>query len=190
MLISVCFGIALSACCGFRVFVPLLGASIAIYKGWLNVSPEMEWLGGLPSIIAFGTAVLLEISAYYIPFLDNILDFIAIPLAVIAGTVLSFSLLPLTEQEPLFRWIIAAIAGGATAGTIQAATGLIRIFSTKATVGSGNALIATAENIAAILGTILSFIIPVIIAVILVLLVIWVLLRSILRMVRHEEKVF
>ena len=45
---AVCLGIALSACCGFRVFLPLLGASVAAHFGWIPLNPGMEWLAGLP----------------------------------------------------------------------------------------------------------------------------------------------
>ena len=190
IMMSVCLGIALSACCGFRIFIPLLATSIAVYNGWMDVSPDMQWMGGVPAIISFSTAAILEISAYYVPFLDNMLDFIAAPLAVIAGTLLAASLIPFPENEPLFRWGLGLLAGGATAGTIQLGTGLIRIFSTKATVGAGNALIASAENTVALTGTLLSFIIPVFMAILLVLLVFWVLFRALRKVIRHEKRVF
>ncbi|MEO5999074.1 MAG: DUF4126 domain-containing protein [Chitinophagaceae bacterium] len=190
IIMSVCLGIALSACCGFRIFIPLLAASIAVYNGWMEVPPDMQWIGGVTAIISFSTATILEISAYYIPFLDNMLDFIAAPLAVIAGTLLASSIIPFSENEPLFRWGIGLLAGGATAGTIQLGTGMIRIFSTKATVGAGNALVASAENVVALTGTLLSFIIPIFMAILLVILVFWVLFRTIKRLVRHEERVF
>jgi hypothetical protein len=189
-LMSVCFGIALSACCGFRVFIPLLAASIAANNGWLNVAPDMQWIAGWPAIISFSTAAVLEVIAYYIPFLDNILDFIAAPLAVIAGSLLASSLIPFPDHEPLFRWGMGVLAGGATAGTIQVGTSLVRIFSTKATIGSGNALIASAENASALTGILLSFIVPVFTAVLLVALVFWVLFRSLKRVIKQQERVF
>lgn len=71
-LLGLMIGIGLSAACGFRVFVPLPGMSIAALSGYLSLSPEFEWIGTWPALIAFATATVLEIAAYYIPWVDNI----------------------------------------------------------------------------------------------------------------------
>lgn len=178
---AIALGIALSACCGFRIFVPMLAGAIAAYNNWFTVPEDMQWLGSLPAIICFGTAAAVEIAAYYFPFLDNILDAIAAPLAVIAGTVLAFAILPAAGNEPMLRWVTALIAGGATAGTIHVGTGLLRLFSTKATLGTGNPVIASGENAAAVTGAIFSFVVPVIIAGILLVVVCWILITYIRR---------
>ena len=175
---AIALGIALSACCGFRIFVPMLAAAVAAYNHWFNFSADMQWLGSLPAIICFATAAVIEIAAYYFPFLDNILDAIAAPLAIAAGTILAFAILPAGDSEPLLRWVAALIAGGATAGTIHIGTGLLRLFSTKATLGTGNPLIATGENAAVVTGSICSFFIPVIIATILLGVVFWILITT------------
>ncbi len=174
---SVAMGIALSACCGFRVFVPMLGASIAAYLQWYNLPADMDWMSSLPALIGFGTAAVLEIAAYYIPFVDNLLDTVATPLAVAAGTVLAASFLPITDLNPMLKWILAIIAGGGAAGTVQAGTGLLRLFSSKTTAGVGNAVVATGENAAAIGGTALTFVIPIIVAVLMVLLIGWIVVK-------------
>lgn len=168
-------GIALSACCGFRVFIPLLAGSVAGFAGWYQLSADMQWMASLPAVICFGTAAIVEVLAYYLPFIDNLLDTVATPLSVVAGTLLASSILPIAENESLFRWSMALLAGGATAGTIQMGTGLLRLFSSKATVGTGNAAVATGENAAAITGTALSFIIPVIAAIVLLMVVVYIL---------------
>ncbi len=167
-------GIALSACCGFRIFVPLLAGSIAAFNNWFNVPADMQWLASWPAIICFATASVIEIGAYYFPFLDNILDTTAAPLSVIAGTLLATAILPLPHDGGLLKWGIGFLAGGATAGTIQLGSSMLRLFSTKATLGTGNAFLATGENAAAITGSILSFLVPVLVAIILIVLVIWI----------------
>lgn len=190
MLASVCLGISLSASCGFRIFVPLLAASIAGFNHWIILPADMQWMAGWPALICYGSAAIIEIAAYYIPFLDNVLDTIATPVAFAAGTLLASSLIPLPDDQPLIRWGIGLIAGGAPAGAIQIGTGLLRLFSTKATIGSGNVLIASAENITVFTGVLLSFIIPVFVAVVLILLVTWIILRTIKRIVRQERKIY
>ena len=175
LLSSVALGIALSACCGFRVFVPLLGGAVAGYQQWYELPPDLQWMGTLPAVLAFGTAALVEIAAYYIPVVDNFLDAIASPLAVGAGTLLAASFLPLADVDPLLKWVLALLAGGSAAGTIHAGTGLLRLASTKFTATLGNPVVATGENTAAIGGTVLSFLMPVVIAVVLLLLMGWIL---------------
>jgi len=175
---AVALGIALSACCGFRIFVPMLAAAVAAHNHWFNVSPDMQWLASLPATICFATAAIVEIGAYYFPFLDNILDAVAAPLAIAAGTILAFAILPTGQGEPLLRWVVALIGGGATAGTIHVGTGLLRLFTTKATLGVGNPVVASGENAVAITASILSFVIPVIIAAILLLVVLWIVYKG------------
>ena len=81
---SILMGLGLSAACGFRIFIPLLVAGIGIHAGALHPAPDFTWLGSTPALVGFGTATLLEIAAYYIPWLDNVLD-IAATVAVRAG---------------------------------------------------------------------------------------------------------
>jgi Domain of unknown function (DUF4126) len=172
---SLAMGIALSACCGFRVFIPMLGASFAAYQNWFALPADMSWMGSLPALICFATAAVLEIAAYYIPFVDNLLDTIATPLAAVAGTVLAASFLPIADFNPMLKWLLAIIAGGGAAATIQTGTGLLRLASTKTTAGAGNSVVATGENALAVSGTVLSFVVPVVIAVVFVLLIGWIL---------------
>ncbi len=172
---AVALGIALSACCGFRVFVPMLAGSLAAFFNWYDFAPQMQWLGTLPALITFGTASILEIGAYYIPFLDNLLDTIAAPLSVGAGTVLASSILPIDEN--MTRWIAALFTGGIAAGTLNLGTGLLRLLSSKFTAGAGNVVVASTENAAAVGGSVLSLLAPVFAAVIIAVLVIWVIMK-------------
>ena len=178
LLAHIALGIALSATAGFRVFVPMLAGALAGHFGIINLSADMAWLSSWPAIIAFGTAAVLEIVAYYIPFVDNALDAVAAPLSVAAGTVLASSILPIDQQAPIIRWAIALAAGGTAAGTIQLGTSFLRLFSSKATIGTGNPILATTENAAAITGSVLAFIIPIIVALVLVLFTIWILSKA------------
>jgi hypothetical protein len=159
-LLSILIGIGLSATCGFRIFVPLLGMSIAYHAGALDFAPGFAWIGAWPATIAFGIAMVLEIAAYYIPWLDNLLDTIATPAAIIAGTIATASMV--TDVSPFLRWSLAIIAGGGVAGLIQGSTVTIRGVSTASTGGLGNPVVSTSELIASIVGTILSIIAPLI----------------------------
>jgi hypothetical protein len=158
-LLSICVGIGLSAACGFRVFVPPLVMSIASIYGHLNLSPNFEWMGTYPALVVFAIATCIEIAAYYIPFVDHLLDMVATPLAIAAGTVVTASLIP--DADPMLQWTVALIAGGGSAGTIQAFSGIARLASTVMTGGLGNSLIATIESGGSIILSWLAIAVPV-----------------------------
>jgi hypothetical protein len=189
LLTNIALGIALSACCGFRVFIPLLAGALAGHFQFFSLPADMQWLASWPAIICFGTAAIAEIAAYYIPFIDNLLDTIATPLSVAAGTVLATSFLPLADVDPLLRWGTGLLAGGSSAGIIHIGTGLLRLFSSKATIGTGNAIVSTTENAAAISGSLLSFIIPVLVAAALILLIVWILVKLTGRLMWRKKRI-
>jgi len=142
-LLSICLGIGLSAACGFRVFIPMLIVSIAANAGHLTLASGFEWLASDAAVVSFGLATVLEIAAYYIPWLDNLLDTVASPSAVIAGTVITASVM--TDMSPFMRWTLAAIAGGGVAAAVQGVTVFARAASTTLTGGLANPILATAE---------------------------------------------
>jgi len=158
MLLSLGVGLGLSAACGFRVFVPLLVASIAAHNGYLTLAPGFEWVGTSQALYAFATATLLEVLAYSIPWLDNALDVVATPAAVIAGILASAAVL--TEIPPFFKWSLAIIAGGAAAGMVQGATTFLRLKTALASGGIGNFLIAGAELFGSVVVALLAIALP------------------------------
>src|SRR5437899_2769748 len=104
-ILSVLAGIGLSAACGFRVFLPLLILSIAAVSGHVELSHGLEWIGTWPALLTFATATILEIAAYYVPWLDHALDVIATPAAVVAGTLVTASLV--VDMPPALKWSVA-----------------------------------------------------------------------------------
>lgn len=159
---AVCAGIGLSAATGFRVFVPFLVASLASRVGWLTLAPDFAWIASDPALIAFAAATAVEIAAYFIPWLDNALDTIATPAAVVAGIVLASSLLG--DVSPFLRWLLAAVAGGGVAGLVQTATVFTRGASTVTTAGLANPLVAAVELGAAAVLSIAAVLLPVLAA--------------------------
>ncbi len=153
-------GIGLSAACGFRVFVPLLGMGLASLSGHLTLSPGFAWIASWPAVLAFATATVLEVIAYYIPWLDNLMDAIAAPAAVVAGTIVTAS--QLGSVSPFLKWSMAIIAGGGAAGIVQAATTFIRGTSTVTSAGVTNPLISTGELVGSALTTLLAIVVPII----------------------------
>jgi len=158
-----CFGLGLAASCGFRVFVPLLVGGIAARADMMPITEGFEWISSTPAIVLFSIATVLEISAYYLPWLDNLLDTIAVPAATVAGIIVTAAFVH--DVDPILRWALAAIAGGGTAGVINAGTATIRATSSLFTGGLGNFVVSTLELIAAFALSILAFLLPMFAAV-------------------------
>lgn len=156
----ICLGIGLAAACGFRVFVPLLAISVAAMSGHVTLSSGTEWMGTWPALLCFLTATILEVAAYYVPWIDNALDTVATPAAVVAGTLATGSVIQ--DMSPLMRWTLALIAGGGIAAVIQSATVGLRGTSSAATLGAGNFLVATFELVMSVVATIVSFLAPIV----------------------------
>jgi hypothetical protein len=157
--LGIFIGISLSAAAGFRVFVPLLVMSITANTGNLTLSEGFEWIGSTPALLAFSAATIVEVLAYYIPFVDNLLDTIATPAAVVAGVVLTAS--TVTGVSPFLAWSLAIIAGGGVAATVQTASGALRLTTTAATGGAGNFAVSTGELAGASILSILGVLVPV-----------------------------
>ncbi len=157
--VSLALGIGLAAATGFRVFLPLLIVSIASYSGHLPLGENFAWLATPPALILLGVAALVEILAYYIPGVDNLLDTLATPAAFVAGTVVSAAVI--TDVPPMVKWATAVIAGGGIAGLTQGVTAVLRAKSTIFTGGLGNMVIATAEFIGALVVSLLALVAPI-----------------------------
>lgn len=158
IILALCLGITLSAAAGFRVFLPPLAMSIAALHGDLNLASEFAWLGTYPAAIALGVATVVEILAYYIPVVDNLLDTIEIPTAIAVGTVVTAA--NLGDVNPILQWTIAAVAGGGSAGIIEGLTTASRLASTGTTGGMGNFIIATIEDLSSAVLSILALTLP------------------------------
>ena len=169
-ILCICLGLALSATCGFRVFLPILGLGIASASGHLTLADGFQWIGSPVALFTLSVATFAEIAAYYIPWFDNLMDTAATPAAVVAGTMATASLVG--DTSPVLRWSLAAIAGGA-AGVVQVGTVAVRGASTATTGGTANPVVATAELGGAIMGTILALVVPLLAAIAAIALCIW-----------------
>ncbi|MDF2479169.1 MAG: hypothetical protein K0S24_4652 [Sphingobacterium sp.] len=157
-LVSAFIGISLAAATGFRIFMPLFLLSLGCRLELFQVDNEWAWAGSNLVLITTSIAMVIEVTAYYIPVVDNILDTISIPLAAIAGTLL-FAV-QFTDISPFFRWSAAIIAGGGTAATIGTVLAGTRAASSIGTAGLGNFIISTMETIGSTILTILAIFVP------------------------------
>ena len=174
IIISIFLGIGLAAAVGFRVFLPLLVLSLAGFYGVIPLNESWQWVGSLAAVITMGVATLIEIFGYYIPWLDNLLDSIALPLATFAGTMVMVA--TVTDLNPIVTWTLAIIAGGGTAAAIKGNTSAVRLTSSTTTGGLANPVLTTVETGTSVVMAVASIIVP-IIAFVLVLFLFFIIFR-------------
>ncbi len=179
LLTSIALGVGLAAAVGLRVFLPLLVLAIAAYGGVVPLSDSFQWLATLPAIAMLAVAAAVEIAAYYVPGVDNLLDTLATPAALIAGTIAAAAVM--TDVPPIVKWTTAVIAGGGAAGLTQGVTSLLRLKSTATTGGLGNPLVASGELGGAATLSLLAIFLP-IVALVLVVLLVWLAVRLLRRL--------
>ena len=167
-------GVALSATCGFRVFVPLLAVCIATRatesegESYVQLAENFTWLASDPAFVVFLVAAIFEIAGYYLPIIDNFLDTVATPAAVVAGTLITAAFL--VDVEPWLQWTLGVIAGGGLAGAVQATTVVTRAASTVTTGRLGNPVVASVETGYSFLSSLLAVVFaPLALAVVLLL---------------------
>lgn len=184
-LLSILVGVGLAAATGFRIFVPPLVLSLAARSGHAELPASLEWITSDVALVTLAVATLLEVGAYYVPWLDNLLDTVATPTAVIAGILVTAA--ATTELSPLLRWAVALLAGGGTAAVFQGLTAGTRTLSSVTTLGLANPVLATLEAAISFLLTVLAVLAPLMLAVVLLGLFYFAFTRMVLR--RREAPV-
>lgn len=159
IILSAFLGVGLAAAVGFRVFLPLLVLSLAGYLDIITLNESWEWAGSLTAVITMGVATLFEIFGYYIPWIDNLLDTIALPLATLAGTAVMVA--TVTDLSPVITWALAIIAGGGTAAAIKGNTSAVRLTSSTTTGGIANPVLTTVETGTSVVMAVVSIFLPI-----------------------------
>jgi len=176
IVLAVVLGVGLSAAAGFRVFVPLLGAGIAVRLGWLEPGESLEWVGSTPALVTFGLACLVELAGTLIPAVDHLIDAVAAPMSATAGSILmavqmgdqlgfgvSEQLAGIEgarELSPLVLWSIAIIVGGGLALGTHAVAAAGRVGTTVTTGGLANPIYAAVESFASVVATVVAIALP------------------------------
>ena len=170
ILLSLSLGLGLAAACGFRVFIPPLmmgvGSRLDLYK----LEGSFVWVDDTWAIAIFAVATLLEIGGYFIPWIDNLLDAVATPAAIIGGIFVTSASLE-GELDPSAQWTLSVIAGGSVSGVIQLGTVATRAISTGTTGGLANPIISLLEAVASILCILISLFLVAIIPIVIIFLI-------------------
>ena len=92
-ILAALMGLSLASASGFRVFLPPFLLSIAVRTDTLvNLDlsdTSFAIFDSNAAVLILGIACLAEFAAYYVPWLDNLLDTIATPAAVLSGVGMS-----------------------------------------------------------------------------------------------------
>jgi Domain of unknown function (DUF4126) len=169
--LGIALGIGLAAATGFRVFLPFLVAGLAARAGWIPLAENFAWIASMPAVLIFGTAAVVEALAYYIPGVDHVLDVLATPATVVAGILVSASVM--ADVPPVWLWPVAIIAGGGIAGLMKGGAALVRAQSAVATGGLGNPVVSTVETLGAIVLSVLAILVPVLGLAAVIALLVW-----------------
>ena len=161
VLIAASTGLGLAAASGFRVFLPPFLMAVWLRLGFLDVNiegSEFEAFSSDVPILLLGVASLSEVLAYKIPWMDNMLDSLATPMAGIAG--ISVVAVSLEGADPSVQWALAIIAGGGASLSIQSATVAGRGLSSMFTLGLANPFFSLIEDIASLLLIFIALLAP------------------------------
>ncbi len=175
ILLSVAAGLGLAAAAGFRAFVPVLAAGVAIHFGWVEPARGFDWLGEPIVLAALGIATVTEVAAYYVPGIDHALDLIGAPVAVAAGIVAAAGVI--VGLPEWLRWLTAIAGGGAVATAGHALNAVGRAKTGAASAGLGNPVYSTAELGGSLLLSGLAILLPFVALLAVVAFVAWALRR-------------
>ena len=180
VILALCMGLGLAAASGFRVFLPPFLLSIAVRADAVEVNlaeTPFEYFDSNIAVILLGVATLAELSAYYVPWVDNLLDTIASPAAVVAGTGMTAIVLE-GNTDPVIQWSLAIIAGGGVTAVVQSATVVTRGISTTLTAGLGNPVVSTGDNIASVILALVAMVLPILAALLVAIIVGMIVLKA------------
>ena len=156
-------GIALAACAGLRVFLPLLALGIAARWFEWPLSPRMEWLAGDAALVTFGVASVVEILGDKVPAVDHLLDGAQTFLAPVAGALVAAS--SLGDLPTSTALVLGLITGAPVAAGVHLLAATTRLGSSALTAGTANPALSVVEDGAATVGVVLAFLIPVLVLI-------------------------
>ena len=141
---SIFLAFGLSAACGFRIFIPPLTYGLLNKADLVQLGEGWTWIGSNWVISVLALAALFEIIGNLVPWLDNLLDLLATPTAIIAGTILSAA--SLSEIDPGLQWILSVMSGVLITSGFQLTTVSLRGLSSILTGGLINPVISFIED--------------------------------------------
>ena len=185
LLISIFLAIGLSAACGFRVFIPPLTYGLLYKAELVQLDTSWNWIGNDWVVAVLFLAAIIEIFGNLIPWVDNLLDILATPTSIMAGTILSASCL--SDISPGLQWILSVTSGVLITGGFQLTTISLRGMSSVFTGGLANPIFSIIEDLISF-GITLTIIFSPIIGIIVIFLIVF-LIRKIYLKIKIRRKI-
>ena len=159
LITSIFLAFGLAAACGFRIFIPPLTYGLLYKADLVQLAEGWYWIGNDWVIAVLALTALIEIIGNLVPWLDNLLDVIATPTAIIAGTILSAACL--NEIDPGLKWMLSIMSGVLVTGGFQLTTVSVRGLSSIFTGGLINPIISFIEDLISLVISISIILFPV-----------------------------
>jgi len=182
---SILLAFGLSAACGFRIFIPPLTYGLLYKADLVQLGDGWYWIGNDWVIAVLALTALIEITGNLVPWVDNLLDVIATPTAIIAGTTLSAA--SLSEVDPGLKWMLSLMSGVLVTGGFQVTTVGLRGLSSVFTGGLINPIISLIEDIISLVISISIILFP-ILGILIVILIALFLRRIYMRLKKRKRK--
>lgn len=141
-------GTLLAASTGLRAFITPFMLSVAGGMGWIQLSPELAWLGSPIAIGTLGLAIILEVLADKFPLVDHAMDTVHLLVKPATGALVAAILVD--DQSPMLTWTVAMLGGGSLSGLTHLGKAGLRAGSTATTAGLGNPVISVIEDLIAV----------------------------------------
>ena len=159
--LATAFGLSASA--GLNAYVPLfIVAVVARYTDWIKLGEPYNVLTNGWVIAALGVLLAIEFFADKIPLVDHMNDVVGTVVRPAAGAVLFAATTgAVRDMNPA----VAVIAGLIVAGSVHATKAAVRPVVTASTMGLGNPVVSTIEDITAATVSLGAILLPLVFAV-------------------------
>jgi len=175
-------GLSLAASTGLNTFLPLLmlagAAHFKIFNADTLLGGNFAWVSSGGALAALSIATLFEIVADKIPSVDHFLDVIGTFSRPAVG---AFAAASVFQGDPANAVLAGLVVGAPVAFGFHAAKAGTRAASSATTLGVGNPVLSTLEDIAAMGLTLVALVVPWLAPVLLLVIafVLWRLVRAV-----------
>ena len=137
---------------GLNLYLTVFATSMAIYNGWIILSPEyasLQVLGHPAVMIVAGGLYFLEFFADKVPWIDSLWDLGHTVIRPLGGAFLALK--TLGNSDPTFDVIVALLAGGVTL-TVHGAKAGTRLVANASPEPFSNVALSLAEDVSVVGG--------------------------------------
>lgn len=159
----------LSGAAGLNAWLPLFASALLARLDVVELAAPFDDLTSTPALLVLGALTTADFVGDKIPAVDHVLHAVGVVVAPVSGAVLFTGQTGIETDLPT---LLAAVLGGATAGTIHAGRAAVRPVSTATTGGVGNPLLSIGEDAGSLVLVVTAFVLPLVALLLVVALVV------------------